>query len=113
FGPGLRAGEVLYVPRDDLRRARLGPYAALAEPKPATPPAEAAAEAESAEAATTEPAQQAPAPQAAETVAPPAPEAAPAPTPPAPLPRELIVADEPLKEGEAIHLPGGSIFPLV
>ena len=27
FGPGLRAGEILFVARSDLRRARLGPYA--------------------------------------------------------------------------------------
>jgi hypothetical protein len=31
FGPGLRAGEVLYVARADLRRAKLGPYADDAE----------------------------------------------------------------------------------
>lgn len=32
FRTAMRAGEVLYVARDDLRRARLGPYAALPDP---------------------------------------------------------------------------------
>ena len=34
FSGGLRAGEILYVTRADLRRARLGPYASLAEVSP-------------------------------------------------------------------------------
>lgn len=34
FSGGLRAGEILYVTRADLRRARLGPYASLAEAAP-------------------------------------------------------------------------------
>ena len=45
FGPGLRAGAILYVREEDLKRAKLGPYAAPAAPKPepaaATPEAEA------------------------------------------------------------------------
>ena len=41
FSGGLRAGEILYVTRADLRRARLGPYASLPE---VSPPAVAAAE---------------------------------------------------------------------
>jgi hypothetical protein len=60
FEPGMRAGEVLYVKREDLLRARLGPYAtwperqaaaeaeasevetpvAVEEPAPAHPPSE-------------------------------------------------------------------------
>jgi hypothetical protein len=76
FGPGLRAGEVLFVAEADLQRAGLGPYAAAQE---ATPEA---AEAE-AEAAVNEPS-------------------------PA-----QAVTDQPLKPGEEIHLPSGSIFPLI
>src|SRR5215208_3745685 len=41
FRSPMRAGEVLYVVRDDLRRHRLGPYAAL--PDPSAAPAAAAA----------------------------------------------------------------------
>src|SRR5215212_9877738 len=44
FGPDMRAGEVLFVPRDDLRRARMGPYARLAETSAAQRTAEAVAE---------------------------------------------------------------------
>ena len=33
FGPGLRAGEILFVARADLRRAKLGPYAEEAAPE--------------------------------------------------------------------------------
>ena len=32
FRTSMRAGEILYVARDDLRRERLGPYAALPDP---------------------------------------------------------------------------------
>src|ERR687885_1929187 len=39
FRRPMRAGEILYVVRDDLRRARLGPYAALPDPSAAPPPA--------------------------------------------------------------------------
>jgi hypothetical protein len=76
FGPGLLAGEVLFVPRDDLRRARLGPYAAVPEPAAA-------------------------AVQTAESPA----EARPA--------AEESVTDQPLAPGEEIHIPSGSIFPLI
>lgn len=84
FKTGLRAGEILFVPRDDLRRARLGPYAVLPE---ATPEEQAAAKAEAAE-------------QAREPVA------EPPPPPPA-------WTDQPLPPGEEIHLPGPSIYPLI
>lgn len=46
FAAGMRAGETLYVVRDDLRRARLGPYAALADRPPAAEGAVAVAGAE-------------------------------------------------------------------
>lgn len=46
FKTAMRAGEILYVARDDLRRARLGPYSVLPDPAPAPaeePPGSAAA----------------------------------------------------------------------
>jgi hypothetical protein len=77
FGPGLRAGEVLFVPEAELKRARLGPFAAQ-EAKPET----------------------------SETEAEPAPAAA-------QLAVSETVTDQPVGPGEEIHMPGGSIFPLV
>jgi hypothetical protein len=38
FSAGLRAGEVLYVTRADLRRARLGPYTTLVDAPPPVSP---------------------------------------------------------------------------
>lgn len=93
FDAGLRAGEVLFVARADLRRARLGPYAAVAEEKP-SPSAS-------------------PTPAASEPAAPPPVVAASAaPAAPSAPPRDLV-ADEPLGPDEQIHLPGPSIYPLV
>lgn len=86
FGPGMRAGEILYVARADLMRARLGPYAQLEEEKPAAATA----------------AEGAPAPGAA-----PAPETSPG------AGDDLGIYDRPLGPGESIHLPSPSIFPLV
>ena len=95
FGPGLRAGEILFVARSDLRRARLGPYAAKPESE--------------AETLTTEPSSAAAAPVVAE--APPGPAAA------APAPRPEAVAARLRAEREevpaGIHLPAPSIFPLI
>jgi cytochrome c oxidase subunit IV len=42
FGPGLRAGAILYVKEEDLKEAKLGPYAATAAPPSAGPAEEAA-----------------------------------------------------------------------
>jgi hypothetical protein len=86
FGPGLRAGEILYVTRFDLRRARLGPYAALPEPEAARPASGAAA------------------PIAAAAAS----ELAAAAAARSDEPR-AVEPSEPLN----FHLPGPSIFPLV
>ena len=56
FRTPMRGGEILYVLRDDLRRARLGPYASWTEPSATTTAAEGAAAAVAAEAAEREPA---------------------------------------------------------
>jgi hypothetical protein len=80
FGPGLRAGEVLFVARADLRRARLGPYAEGA---------------------------------AAESLDETAPPSVSAPPVEAPARPQHLAEDQSLGPGEAIHLPGPSIFPLV
>lgn len=78
FPPGYRAGAVLYVKEEDLKRAGLGPY------KAATPAAPAAAPA---------PAAPAPEPVAAAVATAPAPAAAPAATPrPAPAPAAAVAA---------------------
>ena len=37
FPPGYRAGAVLYVKEEDLKRAGLGPYKAVAAPAPVRP----------------------------------------------------------------------------
>jgi cytochrome c oxidase subunit 4 len=42
FGPGLRAGAILYVKEEDLKEAELGPYAATAAPPTSKPSEEAA-----------------------------------------------------------------------
>ena len=76
FGPGMRAGEVLFVARADLRRARLGPYAAIPETTPQGPGAES--------------------PDLEVGRAP-----------------QEVVTDQLLAPGEDIHLPAGSIFPLI
>lgn len=83
FGSGLRAGEILFVARADLRRAKLGPYAEGAVAEPEAAPREQAA-----------------------TVGP-------SPAPTVPLVGRLATYDDPLPPGEDIHLPGPSIFPLV
>jgi hypothetical protein len=84
FSGGLRAGEILYVTRPDLRRARLGPYASLAE----APAPVGASAAPSALAAASEVA--ADATSRVEEV-------------------EAAVPGEPLD----FHMPGPSIYPLV
>lgn len=83
FPPGMRAGEVLYVTRADLRRARLGPYTRLDELE-----AEAAAAQAAAPAAVLEPE------PAVEVIA----------------AAEEPLVDE---SGAPIHMPGPSIYPLV
>jgi hypothetical protein len=93
FGPGLRAGETLYVPEADLRRARLGPHAESAEAAGAT-----AEEEEPAAQA----AEQSTAAETAEVVPTPSAEAG-----------SKTTYDQPLAASEQIHLPGPSIFPLV
>jgi hypothetical protein len=94
FGPGLRAGEILFVARSDLRRARLGPYAARPESE---------AQAQASE------------PSAAEPAAPAVAQAQPGSV--APAPRPAVVAARLRAEREeipaGIHLPAPSIFPLV
>lgn len=93
FGPGLRAGEVLYAPQAELRRARLGPY--VESTQPASPSVA------SANVPTVEPA----AGPSAEAV-----EKPPAPSPDGP---RTTAYDQSLAPGQHIHLPGPSIYPLV
>ena len=62
FPAGYRAGAILYVKEEDLKRAGLGPYKAVAPPAPPPPPAEPAP---AAVAAPARPARPAPAPVAA------------------------------------------------
>ena len=87
FGSGMRAGEVLFVRRDDLREARLGPYAKLDEVV-----AQGAAAAAAPEALPDQPAPAAPA---------------------APASPFAELYDQSLPAGERIHLPSSSIYPFV
>jgi hypothetical protein len=87
FGPGLRAGEILFVPRDELRRARLGPYAKVPETGTGSVADEAFAEPIEEPVGVTRP-----------------------------YTRSVIepdIYDKPLGPDESIHLPSPSIFPLV
>ena len=92
FGSGMRAGEVLYVPRDALLEARMGPYARLDELRAPSDTATAVEEPVVLEAADGREERRAPG---------------------APLTPEDALYDQSLPAGESIHLPSPSIWPLV
>jgi hypothetical protein len=91
FGSGMRAGEVLYVPRDALLEARMGPYARLDEARAAAAAATAVDE----------------------PLVEPLDGREERPMPGAPLSPEDALYDQSLPAGERIHLPSPSIWPLV